>query len=181
GHIAQSLAKRQPETEFERGLRHFGTLLMWVMVVMVLAVLTINILLHRAGVDTLLFALALAVGLSPELLPAILAVTLAQGAQKMARRGVIVKHLNAIENLGSMTVLCTDKTGTLTQGVVRLEATLNLDGQPSPDVRRLGFLNARMQSGLGNSLDLAIINDRQAAGLDSSQDIKLDEIPYDFQ
>lgn len=180
GEIAESMAKRPPETEFERGLRHFGGLLMRVMVLVVLAVLTINILLQRPTVDTLLFAIALAVGLSPELLPAILAITLSKGAQKMAGHGVIVRQLNAIENLGSMDVLCTDKTGTLTRGVVQLDATLDATGQPSAEVLRLAALNARLQQGLGNPLDGAVAARAEAEGIVTDGATKLDEIPYDF-
>jgi len=180
GEIAESMAKRPPETEFERGLRHFGGMLMKIMVLVVLAVLTINILLQRPTVDTLLFAIALAVGLSPELLPAILAITLSKGAQKMAAHGVIVRQLNAIENLGSMGVLCTDKTGTLTQGVVNLDATLDAGGQPSAEILRLAALNARLQQGLSNPLDGAVVARAEAEGIVTEATLKLDEIPYDF-
>ena len=113
------LARAPPETEFARGVQQFGVLLVRVMVVMVLFVLIVNQLLGRPWIESLLFAVALAVGLSPELLPAIVSVTLAHGARAMAARGVIVRHLEAIENLGSMDVLCTDKTGTLTEGEMR--------------------------------------------------------------
>lgn len=181
GHIALKLGRQQPETEFEKGLRSFGVLLLRVMTLMVLAVLVINVLFHRATVDTLLFAIALAVGLSPELLPAILTVTLAQGSQKMAHLGVIVKRLNAIENLGSMTVLCTDKTGTLTQGVVRLDAAVDVEGQASADVFRDAYLNASLQTGLANALDQAIIAAREAQSVDVALYLKRDEIPYDFR
>jgi Mg2+-importing ATPase len=116
GGIAESVFRAERETEFESGLRHFGLLLLRIMILVVLSVLAINIMLQKPTVDTLLFAVALAVGLSPELLPAILAVTLSQGALDMAELGVIVRRLDAIENLGSMDVLCTDKTGTLTRG-----------------------------------------------------------------
>lgn len=181
GRIARALARQESETEFEKGLRRFGALLMWAMVMIVMVVLVINVLLHRATADTLLFAIALAVGLSPELLPAILTVTLAQGSQKMARQGVIVKRLNAIENLGSMTVLCTDKTGTLTEGVVRLDAALDVDGKPSAAVMQWAWLNARLQTGLANPLDQAIVADPKASSLNAGHYRKLDEIPYDFQ
>ncbi|MEW6273023.1 MAG: HAD-IC family P-type ATPase, partial [Thermodesulfobacteriota bacterium] len=118
GEIAGRLSLRPPETEFDRGLRHFGYLLTTAMLLMTLLVFAAHALRGRPAVETLLFAIALAVGLSPELLPAILSVNLARGAEMMARRGVLVRRLNAIENLGSMDVLCTDKTGTLTRGVV---------------------------------------------------------------
>ncbi len=132
GHIERSLVLRPPETEFERGLRQFGGLLLRVMLVMVTAVLGLNLFLDRPPLDTLMFAIALAVGLSPELLPAILSATLSAGARRMAGRGVIVRHLNAIENLGAMDALCTDKTGTLTRGVVALNGALDADASPAP-------------------------------------------------
>ena len=156
GAIAQHLTLRPPETDFERGIRQFGYMLTRVMVVLVLAVFVVNIHFHKPVIDSLLFAIALAVGLAPELLPAIMSITLAKGAQDMARRGVIVRHLNAIENFGSMDVLCTDKTGTLTEGVVHLEGALDALGEPSKDVAGLAYLNASLQSGLPNPLDEAI-------------------------
>ncbi len=130
--------------------------------------------------DSLLFALALAVGLTPELLPAIISITLSHGAQRMAKRGVIVRRLNAIENFGSMDVLCTDKTGTLTEGVVVLDSTLDAQGQPSTAVLRYAYLNAHHQTGLNNPLDEAINAFGQKAALDISAEQKVDEIPYDF-
>jgi Mg2+-importing ATPase len=179
GKIAKTLERRQPETEFERGLRAFGMLLMRVMIAVVLAVLAVSILLQRPAVDTLLFAIALAVGLSPELLPAILTVTLARGAQRMAERGVIVRRLNAIENLGSMDVLCTDKTGTLTRGVVQLDAALDVNGEAATSVLRMAALNASLQTGLCNALDKAIVA-AAATVPDLAGVTKLGEIPYDF-
>jgi len=178
GQIVDSLELRPPETEFERGLRQFGGLLVRIMVVMVIAVLVVNIALRHPTMETVLFAMALAVGLSPEMLPAILSVTLARGAQNMARHGVIVKRLNAIENLGSMDVLCTDKTGTLTKGVVQLDGALDVEGQPSEAVLQQAYLNAQLQTGLDNPLDQAVVT--AAAGVDLSDCAKLDEIPYDF-
>ena len=180
GHIERSLVLRPPETEFERGLRHFGGLLLRVMLVMVTAVLGVNLFLERPPLETLMFAIALAVGLSPELLPAILSATLSAGARRMAARGVIVRHLNAIENLGAMDTLCTDKTGTLTRGVVALDGALDVDGQPSRTVLRLAWLNASLQTGLRNPLDEAIgdyARDQEPAMPGAE---KLDEIPYDF-
>ena len=128
GQIAERLSLRPPETEFERGIHRFGYLLTQVMLVMVVIVLAVNLFLAKPLIDSLLFALALAVGLTPELLPAIISITLSHGAQRMAKRGVIVRRLNAIENFGSMDVLCTDKTGTLTEGVVRLDGALDTTG-----------------------------------------------------
>ena len=147
---------------------------------MVVVVLAINIIRAKPALESLLFALALAVGLTPELLPAIISITLSHGAQRMAKRGVIVRRLNAIENFGSMDVLCTDKTGTLTEGVVVLDSTLDAQGQPSTAVLRYAYLNAHFQTGLNNPLDEAINAFGQKAGLDISAEQKVDEIPYDF-
>jgi P-type Mg2+ transporter len=180
GRIAERLKLRPPETEFERGIQRFGYLLTQVMLVMVVIVLAINILLNKPPIDSLLFALALAVGLAPELLPAIISITLAHGAQQMAKRGVIVRRLNAIENFGSMDTLCTDKTGTLTEGVVRLDGALDPEGRPSAAVLRSTYLNAHFQTGLNNPLDEAVIGYAQQAGVDISTESKVDEIPYDF-
>jgi Mg2+-importing ATPase len=179
GQIAGRLNLRPPETEFERGIRHFGELLTRIMLMLVLVVFAINVVLNKPPIESLLFAIALAVGLSPELLPAIISITLAKGAQDMARRGVIVRRLNAIENLGSMDVLCTDKTGTLTAGVVRLDAALDIHGAQSAAVAHAAYLNAALQSGLNNPLDAAIIAQLQHDEADSA-DRKVDEIPYDF-
>ncbi|MDD2925421.1 magnesium-translocating P-type ATPase [Rhodoferax sp.] len=180
GQIAGKLALRPPMTEFERGIQRFGYLLTRVMLVMVLAVLAINIFLAKPPIASLLFALALAVGLTPELLPAIVSITLSHGAKRMARLGVIVRRLNSIENLGSMDVLCTDKTGTLTAGVVQLDAALDPAGQTSAGVLRLAGLNAQFQSGLANPLDDAVLAAVRQAGLDLGALHKVDEIPYDF-
>jgi Mg2+-importing ATPase len=186
GQVAERLRLRPPETEFERGIRHFGNLLTQVMLVMVIVVLAINIFLNKPFLDSLLFTLALAVGLTPELLPAIISITLSHGARQMARRGVIVRRLTSIENFGSMDVLCTDKTGTLTEGVVRLDGALDAQGQPSEVVLRYAYLNAHYQTGLNNPLDEAIQATVQKGGaeeyfrLDISSEQKVDEIPYDF-
>jgi len=180
GQIAGRLNLRPPETEFERGIRHFGELLTQIMLVLVLAVFAINVFLAKPAIDSLLFAIALAVGLSPELLPAIISVTLARGAQDMAAHGVIVRRLSAIENLGSMDVLCTDKTGTLTAGVVQLDGALDVHGQSSASVARDANLNAALQTGLRNPLDDAIVAYSQPHDGDISAYQKLNEIPYDF-
>jgi P-type Mg2+ transporter len=180
GQVAEKLRLRPPETEFERGIRHFGNLLTQVMLVMVIIVLGVNIYLAKPVLDSLLFALALAVGLTPELLPAIISITLSHGAQKMAKRGVIVRRLTSIENFGSMDVLCTDKTGTLTEGIVRLDGALDTQGQPSNAVLRYAYLNAHYQTGLNNPLDEAIQATGLKAGVEISGDVKVDEIPYDF-
>ena len=147
------------------------------MTVLVLVVFAINVILDKPPIDSFLFAIALAVGIAPELLPAIISVTLSKGAQSMAKQGVIVRQLNAIENLGSMDTLCTDKTGTLTVGVVQLDGALDVNGQPSDEVMRCAYLNAAFQTGLANPLDEAILAQPHpdTTGMD-----KLEEIPYDF-
>ncbi len=157
GQIAHRLNLRPPETEFERGIRRFGYLLTQVMLVLVIAALAINVLFHRPVLEALLFSIALAVGLSPELLPAVITVTLGRGARAMAAKGVIVRRLNAIENLGSMDVFCTDKTGTLTEGAVRLEQAVDPAGVDAPRVRSLAWLNAFWETGIANPLDQAIV------------------------
>jgi P-type Mg2+ transporter len=180
GAIAARLRAREPETDFARGLRHFGYLLIRSMVVIVLFVLTVNLLLHRPLVESLLFSVALAVGLSPELLPAIVSVTLSSGARAMSKQGVIVRRLDAIENLGSMTVLCTDKTGTLTEGTIVLADATDSRGRTSTAVRQLAFLNAAFETGIDNPIDAAIVTAGEQAGLSTTGHAKIDEIPYDF-
>ena len=180
GQIAAKLALRPQMTEFERGIQRFGYLLTRIMLVMVVAVLAINIFMAKPPIDSLLFALALAVGLAPELLPAIVSITLSHGAKRMARHGVIVRRLNSIENLGSMDVLCTDKTGTLTAGVVELNSAVDPAGQACTEVRRLAGINAKFQSGLANPLDEALQDAIKKTGIDLSSLHKVDEIPYDF-
>jgi len=177
GQIADSLNLRPPETEFERGVRHFGLLLAEMMLIMVVLVFAFNVYFKKPILDSLLFSIALAVGLTPQLLPAIIGVNLSKGSQAMAKAGVIVRKLNAIENFGSMDVLCTDKTGTLTLGVVKLDDSLDTQGQKSEPVFRLAHLNASLQTGLANPLDEAIT----AQGNPGTAGItKLAEIPYDF-
>lgn len=180
GAIAAQLRARQPETDFARGVRQFGYLLVRVMIVMLLFVLTVNLLLHRPVMESLLFAVALAVGLSPELLPAIISVTLSAGARAMSKRGVIVRRLEAIENLGSMDILCTDKTGTLTEGTLILNEVLDASGDTSDTVRQLAFFNAAFETGIENPLDAAIIAAGESAGLTTQNYTKIDEVPYDF-
>src|SRR6266542_4244798 len=177
GQIADRLSLRPPETEFERGIRHFGLMLTQIMVVLILIVFAMNVVSAKPPIDSLLFAIALAVGISPELLPAIITINLSKGARTMAKQGVIVQQLNAIENFGSMDVLCTDKTGTLTEGVVRLDGALDVRGEASEEIFRYAYLNAHFQTGLSNPLDEAITSQKQ---LDLNGVTKLDEVPYDF-
>jgi Mg2+-importing ATPase len=177
GQIAEKLTLRPPETDFERGIRQFGGMLTKLMMVLVLVVFAINVFLKKPVIDSLLFAVALAVGVAPELLPAIISITLSRGAQNMARKGVIVRQLAAIENFGSMDLLCTDKTGTLTLGVVSLDGTLDPRGEPSDHVLLNAYLNAHFQTGLANPLDEAILKNAQP---EIGRFIKTEEIPYDF-
>jgi Mg2+-importing ATPase len=177
GRVSARLERRRPETGFELGLRRFGGLLIKVTVVFVIVVLAVNVLLHRPFVESLMFALALAVGMTPQLLPAITSIVLAKGAKAMAREQVIVKQLLAIQNLGSMNVLCSDKTGTLTEGTVHLQAAENIAGQPCERVLHCAWLNATFQTGFTNPIDAAI---RSSQTFEQSGVQKLDEIPYDF-
>jgi len=177
GQIANRLTLRPPETEFERGIRMLGYLLTEVMFVLVLGIFFFNVLLHKAVLDSLLFSIALAVGLTPQLLPAIININLSKGSQDMAKHGVIVRRLESIEIFGSMDILCTDKTGTLTEGIVHLDGALDVNGEPSDQVSQYAYLNADMQTGLPNPLDEAIVN-IGAKGADEYT--KIDEIPYDF-
>ncbi|MGN6551218.1 MAG: hypothetical protein ACTHJ3_15180 [Pararhizobium sp.] len=147
---------------------------------MIVVIFAANLLLHRALVESLLFSPALAVWLTPELLPAIVTVTLAHGARAMERNGVIVRRLAAIENLGSMDVLCTDKTGTLTEGVVRLDAAVDADGAPSAEVMLWATLDAAMETGLANPLDEAIRAAERFPAAEVGRHSKIDETPYDF-
>lgn len=121
---------RPPETEFERGVRRFGYLLLEVTLLLVFMIFAINVFLHRPVLDSFLFSMALAVGLTPQLLPAIISVNLSHGAKRMAEQKVLVKRLSSIENFGSMNVLCSDKIGTLTEGATRFQAVLDVDGSP---------------------------------------------------
>ena len=177
GKVSERLKLRPPETEFERGIRRFGFFLMEVTLVLVVAIFAINVYLARPVLDSFLFSLALAVGLTPQLLPAIISINLSHGAKRMAQKKVIVKRLSSIENFGSMNVICSDKTGTLTDGVVQLQSTLDIDGTQSEKVLLHAYLNAFYEKGFTNPLDEAIRNYRK---MDLSGYQKLDEIPYDF-
>jgi Mg2+-importing ATPase len=177
GQIAKRLTLRPPETEFERGIRRLGYMLTRVMFILVLLVFAINVFYQKPVIDSLLFSIALAVGLTPQLLPAIISITLSRGSQRMAENGVIVRRLASIENFGSMDTLCTDKTGTLTLGVATLDGAMDLNGQPSEDVFRFAYLNAHFETGLANALDEAIL---AKSPLDIAGYTKIAEIPYDF-
>ena len=170
GDVVARLAARAPETEFERGLRHFGLLITRTVLVLVLVILAASLAMHRPAFESLLFAVALAVGLTPEFLPMITTVTLAQGAARMARQHVIVKRLSAIQDLGSIDILCSDKTGTLTLGEMRVEGSLDPDGRPSDGPLVLARLNSRFETGIRSPLDVAIL-----AGAPPDDDDGMDE------
>ncbi len=177
GKLSLRIKLKTPETEFERGVRRFGYLLMEVTLILVILIFAANVYLAKPVVDSFLFALALAVGLTPQLLPAIITVNLAHGAKRMAARKVIVKQLAAIENFGSMNVLCSDKTGTLTEGKVRLQGALDIYGEASNTVARYAYLNSVYETGFTNPIDKAI---REYKAFDLVGTEKLAEIPYDF-
>jgi Mg2+-importing ATPase len=176
GDIVERLAARPEETEFERGTRRFGMLILQTVLFLVLFILIVNVTLGRDAFQSLLFSVALAVGLTPEFLPMITTVTLAQGAIRMAREKVIVKHLSSIQNLGSIDVLCSDKTGTLTAGRLSLERALDPEGTDSEHPAFFAALNSRFQTGVKSPLDAAIL-DRHT---DAEGFVKTDEIPFDF-
>lgn len=177
GHIAERINTAPPETSFERGIRRFGYLLMEITLVLVILIFAINVFLHKPVLDAFLFSLAIAVGLTPQLLPAIISINLAKGASRMATQQVIVKRLSSIENLGSMNVLCSDKTGTLTDGAVRVDQIIDINGNPSPRVGLLAKINAQLQQGFRNPIDIAILS---FVPTDISAYPRVDEIPYDF-
>ncbi len=178
GQIADSLARQSPPTSFEIGTRRFGMLIMRLTVLMVLFVLLVNTWFHKPLLESFLFAVALAVGLTPELLPMVISVTLARGALRMAKQHMIVKRLTAIQDLGSMDVLCTDKTGTLTEAKIVMERHVDVEGQPSDHVLQLAYLNSYFESGLKNPMDEAILN---GPHVDVGAWKKLDEVPFDFE
>ncbi len=178
GRIAASLDEPPPPTAFEVGTRRFGLLIMRLTLLLVLGTLLVNLAFHRPLLESFLFAVALAVGLTPELLPMVVSVTLARGALRMAKERVIVKRLSAIHDLGAMDVLCTDKTGTLTEAKIRLEHHLDADGHPSARVLELAYLNSHFETGLKSPMDDAIL----ARGpLEVAAWKKLDEVPFDFE
>jgi Mg2+-importing ATPase len=177
GKLSRRLELRPPETEFETGVRRFGYLLMEVTMALLVVIFAINVFFKHHVLEAFLFALALAVGLTPQSLPAIISVNLARGAKRMAARKVIVRRLSSIQNFGSMNVLCSDKTGTLTEGIVTVHAALNPLGNPSESTLLAAQVNASLQAGFTNPIDQAI---RDFRPLDVSAYDKQDEIPYDF-
>ena len=178
GAIADTLTRQPPPSAFELGTHRFGLLIMRLTILLVLFVLLVNAFMHKPWLDSFLFAVALAVGLTPELLPMVVSVTLSRGAMLMARKRVIVKRLAAIQNLGSMDVLCTDKTGTLTEAKIRLEQHVDPQGRPSDRVLELAYLNSFFETGLKSPLDEAILAHED---IDVSAWKKIDEVPFDFE
>lgn len=177
GNISASLSKPSDETAFEKGIRKFGFLLMQITIVLAIMILAVNIYFGRPLIDSLLFGLALAVGMAPELLPAIMTIAMSAGAKRMAAQKVIVKKLASIQNLGEINLFCSDKTGTLTEGVLKVSDTVGIDGKESPIVKELAFLNASFESGFANPMDEAL---RKIPGQSAEGFTKTDEIPYDF-
>ena len=178
GDIADSLIAKAPPNAFSLGTRSFGLLIMRLTIFLVLFVLLVNVFFHRPWLESFIFAVALAVGLTPELLPMIISVTLARGAQRMAAKRVIVKQLASIQNLGSMDVLCTDKTGTLTEARIHLERHIDSLGQDSQRVLELAYLNSFFETGLKSPLDDAILEHKE---IDVAGWRKIDEVPFDFE
>jgi Mg2+-importing ATPase len=178
GQISSTLRRAPPPSALDQGAHRFGMLIVRFTEVLVLFVLLVNLLFHRPWLESFLFAVALAVGLTPELLPMIISVTLARGAIRMSKAQVIVKRLGAIHDLGSMDVLCTDKTGTLTEAKIELARQIALSGADSPHALDLAWLNSHFQAGLRNPLDTAIVESGPTRDADWA---KIDEVPFDFQ
>jgi len=180
GKIAKKLVEKAPETEFERGIKSFGYFIMqltFLFVIFVFLIISLRNPTELGVVNALLFSVALAVGLTPELLPMIITINLSRGAMAMSKKGVIVKRLSAIENFGSMNVLCTDKTGTLTDNKIKLILNVNIDGNEDDKVFLHSFLNSNFQTGLRSPLDEAILKHKE---VDTSKYQKIDEVPFDF-
>ncbi|MGC2047345.1 MAG: HAD-IC family P-type ATPase, partial [Gallionella sp.] len=178
GQISTAVAATPPPGSFDIGVRRFGMLIMRMTFFLVLFVLLVNVWFHRPLLESFLFAVALAVGLTPELLPMVVSVTLARGALRMARLHVMVKRLSTIQNLGGMDVLCTDKTGTLTEARIRLERHIDGLGRDSERVLRLAYLNSYFETGLRSPLDEAIL---EHENIDVSAWHKIDEVQFDFE
>ena len=178
GEISKRLVNANEETGFERGIKKFTWLMIRLMIVLVIAIFAINAILKGDMIEAFLFALAVAVGLTPEMLPMLVAVNLSQGSIRMSRQKVIVKRLNAIQNFGAMDILCTDKTGTLTMDDVVLEKHCDVVRRESEDVLRFAYFNSFFQTGLKNLLDSAILKHTEVPTDDCK---KIDEIPFDFE
>ena len=177
GNISSSLSRPTEETAFEKGIRKFGYLLMQITIVLAIIIISVNLLLHRPLMDSLLFGLALAVGMAPELLPAIMTIAMSAGSKRMAQQKVIVKKLSSIQNLGEVNLFCSDKTGTLTEGVLEISGMTGIDGKENTTVKQLAYLNAFYETGFANPMDDALraLKDVSVDGF-----TKTDEVPYDF-
>jgi len=180
GSLARTMVGQRVQTSFDRGVKSVSWLLIRFMAVMVPIVFAINWWDKGSFLDAFLFALSVAVGLTPEMLPLIVTANLAKGAIAMSKRKVVVKRLNAIQNFGAMDVLCTDKTGTLTLDKIVLERHLDLNGEESDEALEYGYLNSRFQTGLKNLMDKAVLEHRDLEPMAASYRI-VDEIPFDFQ
>jgi Mg2+-importing ATPase len=178
GEIADSISLPSTPTSFEVGTRRFGMLIMRLTVLMVMFVLLVNTMFHKPWLESFLFAVALAVGLTPELLPMVVSVTLSRGALRMAKKHIIVKRLSAIQDLGSIDVLCTDKTGTLTEAKIRLERHVDAQGRTSDRVLELAYFNSFFETGLKSPLDEAVLGHQH---IEIGAWKKIDEVPFDFE
>lgn len=177
GKIASNLALAQDKSDFEKGINNFGLFLMKIIFVLVIFIFFFNSFLKHDYFQSFMFAIAIAVGVTPELLPMIMSVTMTVGSKKMSKKGVIVKKLSSIPNFGSMNVLCTDKTGTLTENSIALVQYSDYSGKDSESVLTLAYINSSFQTGIKNTLDDAVIAYKK---IDISSYQKVDEIPYDF-
>ena len=178
GKITSSLSQKDSDTDFEKGIKDFGNLILHVTTLLIGLIFIFNIVLNKSFLESFMFALALSVGLTPQMLPAIISVNLSQGAKRMSEEGVIVKKLNSIENFGSMTIMCSDKTGTITKGKVKLDRALNFKGEKSEDLNKFAAINSYFQEGYSNPIDEAILSSNKD---DFSSYKKLFEIPYSFE
>lgn len=175
GQISQS-TDQTVVTSFEKGIKRFGYFLMQITVILCIIILAINLYFHKPFADSILFALALAVGMAPELLPAIMTIAMSAGAKRMATKKVIVKKLSCILNFGEVNLLCTDKTGTITEGIIKVTAIKDITGNESAFAAKLAVLNASFESGFANPIDDAL---RQLQA-DIAGYEKTGEVPYDF-
>lgn len=178
GKITSSLSKKDSDTDFEKGIKDFGNLILHVTTILIGLIFIFNIVLNKPFLESFMFSLALSVGLTPQMLPAIISVNLSQGAKRMSEQGVIVKKLNAIENFGSMTIMCSDKTGTITKGKVKLDSAIDYAGEKSDNLKTLSMINSYFQEGYKNPIDEAIL---EGCTKDFYGYKKLFEIPYSFE
>lgn len=178
GKITSSLSQKDSDTDFEKGIKDFGNLILHVTTLLIGLIFLFNIVLNKSFLESFMFALALSVGLTPQMLPAIISVNLSQGAKRMSEQGVIIKKLNSIENFGSMTIMCSDKTGTITKGKVKLDSARTFNGEQSEMLNKFAAINSYFQEGYSNPIDEAILS---SSNYDFSGYKKLFEIPYSFE